>query len=286
MVLARQRSLYVQRVRWRSLVTAMGIGVVVAGCELEPEEPPAFEPSQFRALPKKQPLELEPVPIEVDLPKLVKPPDRSKEDFVLDATEVTVAMYGYCVRKKQCQVPAQGPYCTYHQQSKDKHPVNCVRWDDARDYCEFGKKRLPTAAEWLWVARLDSDGRYFWGSDWPPPSGVGNLADGSLRTSHPSWRFIDGYYDGFVTTATVGSRSAIGTSGGIFNLVGNVAEWVDDAVPFAPGEPNPAGRIVLGASFGTWQADHMSFGYRRVYHKDHASMHVGFRCAKSKAPNH
>ncbi len=82
--------------------------------------------------------------------------------------------------------------------------------------------RLPSEAEWVWLTR--SERRYAWGDFLPPPNRFGNLADASATAIvQPT---LEGYDDGHAASAEVGSFPP--SRRGLYDLPGNVAEWVHD----------------------------------------------------------
>jgi formylglycine-generating enzyme required for sulfatase activity len=87
--------------------------------------------------------------------------------------------------------------------------------------------RLPSEAEWAWVARTDGSGnqlKYPWGSQLPPPENAGNFADATSQAYLGEVMFD--YNDGFFGTAPIGSFTA--NQYEIYDMAGNVAEWVHD----------------------------------------------------------
>lgn len=132
------------------------------------------------------------------------------EAFRIDVTEVTVAAYRACVRARRCSEPGSTGACNWDT-GRDDHPVNCVDWFQARAYCEWKGKRLPTEQEWEKAAR-GSEGRiYPWGRDEP----------GATRAN------LRGAPDGWAQTSPVGTFSTGLSPYGAADMSGNVWEWCD-----------------------------------------------------------
>ena len=141
-----------------------------------------------------------------------------------------------------------------HDLNNDDQPVVDVSWDLAALYCNYLSEkqgidpfyitrgatvidvkrnsigyRLPSEAEWSWAARYASDQQdlllFPWGSKFPPDEDrIGNFADTAAQ--HVVGRIIIGYNDNHTASAPVGTFPA--NSKGIYDLGGNVAEWVHD----------------------------------------------------------
>ena len=132
------------------------------------------------------------------------------KSFWIDLTEVTVEDYSVCWALKVCKLPMQGPKLNWGVPGKDKHPANGVTWYDAKQYCEWKGKRLPTEAEWELAAR-GTDGRMFpWGNTKPTCDLVVNDKCGTTGTQK------------------VGSKPKGDSPYGVHDMSGNVAEWVAD----------------------------------------------------------
>ena len=113
----------------------------------------------------------------------------------------------------------------------DDHPVVCVSWRDAKAYANWlgertGKAyRLPTEAEWEYAAKAGAKGERFWGDDANRACGYANVGDRAILKALPG-RTIHDCTDGFTYTAPVARFRP--NPFGLYDILGNVWEWVED----------------------------------------------------------
>ena len=200
------------------------------------------------------------------------------DSFYLNRHEVTNAQY-----LRFCQATGHRPSTSSGHRLPDfwgmdgfrcgpdypNHPVITVSWYDAVEYAKWCGKRLPTEAEWEYAAR----------------GGLAEMDYPNGHTLHPS----DGNYNrsGRGGPVAVGSYPANGF--GLYDMQGNVVEWVWDFYDpdYYSSSPsvNPQGpesgrfRVIRG---GGW---HSGATCNRVYYRNAlppgwVDFNVGFRCAK------
>jgi eukaryotic-like serine/threonine-protein kinase len=212
--------------------------------------------------------------------------------FWIDQLEVTNAMYGLCVSAGTCTLPQalksqRRPEYFLDPEFKD-YPVIYVTWGQAKAYCEWAGRRLPTEAEWERAGRGDDFRTFPWGED---------KADG-LRAN---FNMLVG------DTSRVGTYPAGASPFGVLDIAGNVAEWVDDFYsydysallqnalnPTGPATSSSLQRVVRGGSLGDAEinirvakrssvlgSDLSAAPGTSVYLGDF-SPRIGFRCAEAE----
>lgn len=194
--------------------------------------------------------------------------------YCIDLYEVTVDAFKSCVESGPCRPPtSMGDGYTWEKPGLESHPINDVHWFNAATYCKWAGKRLPTEAEWEKAARGTDGRRYPWGNEFKANS----------ANAH-EFRDLAGY------TAPVGSYASDVSPYGVFDMFGNVQEWVwdrydDDYYDSSPSR-NPFGpksgydRVIRGLSFnGVGTKPHIA--NRRSQDPRYGGwMTTGFRCAK------
>jgi formylglycine-generating enzyme required for sulfatase activity len=181
--------------------------------------------------------------------------------FWIGQTEVTVSAYKRFGAATGLQMP-DAPYFD-SAWANEGMPIVDVSWNDAHDFCVWAGARLPTEAEWEYAARGGStEARY------GPMDEVAWDSANSAGQTHP-----------------VGEKRANGF--GLYDVLGNVWEWVNDwydpnyyqSSP-AQDPPGPTSGQVRALRGGSWNSLPMNVrvSFRSGYYQDNRNLYDGFRC--------
>lgn len=238
-----------------------------------------------------------------------------RRGFAMSRSEITVEQFGRFVQATHYRTDAErSGHSLVYDEDKGKfdqregvswrddyagrpaapqQPVLHVSWNDAQAYVVWLSKesahpyRLPSEAEFEYALRAGSKGEYPWPGH-APPTGVGNLAGADPSPGGRHWGdAFAGYDDGFWGPAPVEHYAA--NAFGLYDLVGNVSEWVQDCwhdgYRRAPGDgsawvnPGCEKRVVRGASWASAPITARS-AYRIGAEADVASARTGFRVVR------
>ena len=212
--------------------------------------------------------------------------------YAIDIHEVTVGDYKRCIDQGVCSEPMPLERsmfsCNWSMSGFTNHPVDCITWYQAQEYCQWLGKNLPTEAQWEKAARGPNGNIYPWGNS-PNPNcdyaillgGLGFTMSAGCETGH---------------TWPVGSRPQGASVYGVMDLIGNVAELTSDPYdrdlhtnandidPEGSLQPgiNDTRHSIRGGSFFLSSDNKRPYNSMRPGFEKHRSIPgVGFRCAKT-----
>jgi len=185
--------------------------------------------------------------------------------FYIDETEVTNSQYQEFVDATRRQPPSHWPNGRAPI-GEGSHPVYNVSWDDANAYAKWAGKRLPTEVEWEYAAR-GTDGRLY-------PYG-----------NEPKLQYSNASEDDYRLPLAVRNYPQGASPFGVYDMAGNVAEWIGDDFRLYPGstlppnDPNSGRKAVRGGAFNV-AASAQTATDRFFYPPSTKNTSIGFRCAK------
>ena len=194
----------------------------------------------------------------------------SLDGYWIHQTKVTNDMFNLCVKAGACTSPNQelgGPVFT--NPGFSSNPVVGVTWDQAQAYCSWIQGSLPTEAQWEKAARGANGNLYPWGN------------------SNPTCDLLN-FSNCYGRTTNVKTYEAGKSPFGVFDMSGNVFEWVydwyDAAYYASSPADNPTGpqtgqyRSIRGSSFETSE-EQVDPAIRRFNEPTDSGRDIGFRCA-------
>jgi formylglycine-generating enzyme required for sulfatase activity len=198
------------------------------------------------------------------------------DEYQIGKYEITNRQYIQCVKAGSCDPPVNARYAL---EEYAPHPVTNVNWDYATDYCAWMGGRLPTEAEWEKAASWDDGTKtkrtFPWG-----------------ETIDCTYANYSGNDNGNVPcvgdTTPVGSYEGGKSPYGLYDMGGNVFEWVNDWYEYYQNSPssNPLGpdsgtfRVLRGGSW-YYGDDLARSAFRNYFNPSYTGYVVGFRCARS-----
>ena len=191
------------------------------------------------------------------------------EAFEIDMFEVTNADFARFVEETGYQTEAEKAGemgWRAYAEGKDNYPVVKVTWNDADAYCQWAGKRLPTEVEWEKAARGEEGFIYPWGNEWDPAK-------------------VNAKESGFRGTVAVGSFAEGASPYGVFDMAGNVWEWMADwyqAYPDSTYQSEYFGERFRVTRGGGWfqEANLVTTFNRSATDPSAANDDLGFRCAR------
>jgi formylglycine-generating enzyme required for sulfatase activity len=198
---------------------------------------------------------------------------RFVDAFYIDKYETTNVLYRECVVAGVCKPPhkinsnTQSDY--YENPQFNEYPVVNVDWYMASTYCGWRNARLPTEPEWEKAARGDDARVYPWGDQ-----------------SNPSFA---NYYNAREDTTIVGSYEKGVSVYGVYDMAGNVREWVSSLFieyPYKTNDgredPDAKGpRVFRGGAWSSASVNEIRTSYRSGTDPSASFLSIGFRCASS-----
>jgi formylglycine-generating enzyme required for sulfatase activity len=151
-----------------------------------------------------------------------------REPYALGKYEVTFDEWQACVRDKRCEPLDDSEF------GRGRRPAIYVSWGEATAYAKWlskkagAKYRLPTEAEWEYAARAGAPATRYLGLQAAQVCEYGNVYDETGKAAHGyEWEHLP-CTDGFAVTAPVGSLKP--NAFGLYDMLGNVSEWLEDCV--------------------------------------------------------
>lgn len=195
------------------------------------------------------------------------------DTFYIDQYEITTARYAKFFQETKRSAPKYWSEQVLKQH--ERKPVVGVDWNEAVAYCSWAGKRLPTEAEWEKAARGTDQRLYPWGN--AEPSQQWANFDHCCDSTH------------YGILTEVGSFEEGKSPYGVYDMAGNVWEWVadwsDGGSDAKSRERNPTGpssgekRVVRGGSWDSAPA-YIRSSYRLRLSPTFRLDNIGFRCAQ------
>lgn len=193
------------------------------------------------------------------------------DSFYMDRYEVTNAQYYQFCKETERKLPEFWGMTEFHSgRDFPDYPVVGITWRDAEAYAEWADKRLPTEAEWEYAARGGLVGINYPNGDEVDSTQANYSVKGIMRGTVPVDSYASNGYE-------------------LFNMAGNVWEWISDYYDgdYYKKSPqkNPQGpedgkfRVIRGGGWHSGPYCNRVY-YRKALPSNWVDFAVGFRCVK------
>ncbi len=184
--------------------------------------------------------------------------------YSIDVYEVTLGEWIKFITEANFQ--PEGNWRQFYSIGKEDHPVSNVTWEDAKTYCEWAGKRLPTEQEWEKAARGPDSYRFPWGDVWDATKS--NSSEIGIRN-----------------TMEVGEMTTDKSPYGLYDMMGNSQEWTSEKLAPYPDSPSPRDDAFRGNYIavrgGSYAVKGRTMGlFSRSGYDPDSQYGIGFRCAK------
>lgn len=207
---------------------------------------------------------------------------RFERPFAISATLVTRAQWDACVAEGGCRALREDQKVVYEPEPHRtlELPVNNISWHDAKSYVAWLSRRtgleyrLPSEAEWEYAARAGTTTRYWWGDAFQKGFAVCRECGTAVDNKSP-----------------MPVRSFVPNPWGLFDVTGNLNEWVEDCFNsegYRPEDPTDGSpvlsgdchrRVVRGGSY-TSQARYLRSASRGFYDPAREGFNTGLRVVR------
>ncbi len=239
--------------------------------------------------------------------------------FYMHETEVTVDQYRSCERAGLCSkaeptvwwegiqpvdVVKYSKFCNISYSDRGNHPINCISYNQAEEYCRAVGMEIPSGEQWHYAAAPDAR-PYPWGFS-PPNELLLNACDASCvdlaYENNLVWRrdkdpgrpnnvhlvpydgsasdYLHSGNDHYPTTAPVGKFPAGISPFGLYDLAGNVREMTREYSWLVLGSKVIFARILMGGAWNAINSSQVSTDQHRARMAGSTRCDMaGFRCA-------
>jgi formylglycine-generating enzyme required for sulfatase activity len=224
------------------------------------------------------------------------------DGFEMCATEVTVGQfrkfveetgykteaergdYAWVVSEGKWMIKQDASWKNPYIQQMDNHPVVCVSWHDALEFCAWLSRKtglvidLPKEAEWEYACRAGTETRYYTGNTEEDLDRAGWYWRNSGEKHLSGEYILSKLTENHCGTHPVGKKPP--NAWGLYDMTGNVWEWCLDKVDKDYYTSKPSDNRVFRGGGWYEQAVYERIAYRHWRRPSHSYWGLGFRIVR------